>query len=308
MKPARWWMVAVVAVALGCPASEDTPSGGDEGPADDEGNDTEASAGSAESTMGGSDPTMTSTSGNDNGGSSDPSGPQDSGEDEGQSFVVPPDGGSANECDPKAQDCPDGQKCTAWANDGGTFWNANRCVAITGENVAGDPCMVEGSGVSGVDDCGLGNICMYTNEENFGTCIAFCQGENEDCDPGSVCAIYNDGVLPICLVSCDPLIQNCPELQACIDTPNGAFICFTDASGEAGMAGDPCPEEHGENSCDPGMWCGAGTSGCDAVNCCTPYCDLGDGGCVAPNECLSFFGEGNAPPGYENVGVCIVPN
>jgi hypothetical protein len=300
------WLVVAMAILCACSSTEatSTDEGAGEGAEDDDatsGPDT----GGVESAPATSGATMTSTSGPD--ATSNPGSAEESGDDEGQSFVVPPDGGSANECDPKVQDCPDGQKCTAWANDGGTFWNANRCVAITGEGVEGDPCLVEGSGVSGVDDCATGYICMYTNEKNIGTCIAFCEGESEDCNPGSVCAIYNDGVLPICLVSCDPLLQNCPEMQSCIDTPNGAFICFTDASGETGLAGDPCPAEHGENSCDPGLWCGAGASGCEAVNCCTPYCDLGDPTCASPNECISFFGEGNAPPGYEEVGVCIVP-
>jgi hypothetical protein len=256
----------------------------------------------------GSNPTATSTSGNDEGSgeAGDPSADETAG-DEGMSFVIPPDGGGANECDPKAQDCPDGEKCTAWANDGGTFWNANRCVDVSGVGVGGDLCMVEGSDVSGIDDCDVGFICMNTNEENIGTCIQFCTGDNEDCEMDNVCAIYNDGVLPICLVGCDPLLQNCPEQQECIDTPNGAFICFTDASGEAGAAGDACPASDGENSCDPGMWCGSGAFGCEDVNCCTPYCDLTDPVCGSPNECVAFFGEGNAPPGYEDVGVCILP-
>ena len=168
--------------------------------------------------------------------------------------------------------------------------------------------MVEGNGVSGLDDCDVGFICMNTNEENIGTCIAFCTGEDEDCGNGEVCAIYNDGVLPICLQGCDPLLQNCSEGQSCIDTPNQTFICFTDASGEAGAEGDPCPPEHGENSCDPGMWCGAGSSGCDDVNCCTPFCDTDADDCTSPNECVSFFGTPDAaPPGFETVGVCVLP-
>jgi hypothetical protein len=168
--------------------------------------------------------------------------------------------------------------------------------------------MVEGGGVSGFDDCAKGFICLNVNMDGIGTCTAFCQGEDEDCSPGEVCAIYNDGVLPICLVGCDPLLQNCPPNQACIDTPNGQFICFTDASGDAGAQGDPCPPEHGENSCDPGMWCGPGASGCADVNCCTAYCDLDSPNCVSPDECVSFYGDpGAAPPGYESVGVCVLP-
>ncbi len=226
----------------------------------------------------------------------------------GGGFVMMPDAGSANECDPTVQDCPRGEKCTAWANDGGTFWNATRCVEVSGANVAGDECMVEGSGVSGIDDCDVGHICLNTNEDNIGQCIAFCAGDDLMCPSGDACAIYNDGVLPLCLQGCDPLLQDCPEGQACIDTPNQTFICFSDASGAAGADGDPCPPADGENSCDPGQWCGPNSAGCADVNCCTPYCDLSNPVCAAPDECISFFGEvGAAPPGFEDVGVCVLP-
>lgn len=232
----------------------------------------------------------------------------DSEGEDGISFVLRPDGGGINECDPKIQDCDEGEKCTAWSNDGGTFWNANRCVEVGGTGVAGDSCVVEGGGVSGMDDCDVGHICLNTNEDNVGTCIKFCAGSDDDCTAGNVCAIYNDGVLPICLVGCDPLLQDCGELESCIDTPNQTFICFTDASGAAGAAGDACPSEHGENSCDPGNWCGPGAAGCQDVNCCTPFCDLDADDCNAPNVCVSFYGDPNsAPPGYAAVGVCVLP-
>lgn len=300
-------LLALIPLLFGCAADEETSVDDGDGPGQaSDGGDAEGGSG-----------LFTSGGGGDDGGgegpgsattSSDPTATSDDGDDDGGGgFVQDPDGGAANECDPRTQDCPEGQKCTAWSNDGGTFWNANRCVEVSGEGVDGDPCMIEGGGVSGIDDCAKGFICMNTDEEGIGTCIKFCQGSDEDCAPGNVCAVYNDGVLPICLVGCDPLLQECPPGQACIDTPNQSFICFTDASGEAGADGDPCPPADGENSCDPGMWCGPGSNGCMDVNCCTPYCDLSDPICTAPDECVTFFGEGAAPPGFENVGVCVLP-
>ncbi len=226
------------------------------------------------------------------------------------SFVEQPDGGLGNECDPRLQDCMDGERCTAWANDGGTFWNENKCVEVTGNGVAGDTCMLEGGGVSGVDDCAKGFICMNADENSIGACVKFCTGEDSDCDPGFICAIYNDGVLPICLDECHPLLQDCPTAQACIDTPNGNFICFSDASGAGGLDGDPCPPEHGENSCDPGMWCGPGSAGCTDPKCCTAYCDVtaGTDPCPSPDQCISFYADpSNAPPMYQDVGVCVTP-
>lgn len=293
----KW--VLVLGLVWGCTGTNDEAKGEDGSPSTS-GDSTDD--GHSSSPGDSADPSDDATS-NDTGGSS---GAEDDDADDSVGFVAPPDSGTG-ECDPKEQDCPKGEKCTAWANDGGTFWNATRCVPETGTGVTGDSCTVEGGGVSGIDDCAKGHICMNTDQEGIGTCIQFCQGQNEDCAPGQVCAIYNDGVLPICLVGCDPLLQNCPPGQACIDTPNQSFICFSDASGEAGADGDPCPPQHGENSCDPGMWCGPGSAGCVDVNCCTPYCDLGDPKCTPPDECVSFFDEGNAPPGFENVGVCVIP-
>ncbi len=226
----------------------------------------------------------------------------------GGGFIMTPDGGGASECNPTLQDCPRGEKCTAWANDGGTFWNATRCVEVSGNNLAGDSCLVEGNGVSGLDDCDVGHICLNTDDQNVGVCVAFCAGKELQCASGDACAVYNDGVLPLCLPGCDPLLQDCPAGQACIDTPNQTFICFSDASGAAGADGDPCPPSDGENSCDPGQWCGPNSAGCMDVNCCTPYCDLSSPVCIAPDECVSFYGDPSAaPPGFEDVGVCVLP-
>ncbi len=296
--PVAWIAAALVA---GC-----APSVGDADTTGADGGGSTSLADGSTGTGGGSMSTTASMT-----GTPSDTGEQDSsgGVDSGQVFVVPPDGGGgASECDPRVQDCPRGQKCSAWANDGGTFWNATRCIDVGGRGVAGDTCTTEGGGVSGIDDCAAGFICLNTDQNGQGTCVEFCQGDNRDCGPGDVCAIYNDGVLPICLVGCDPLLQDCPMTQSCIDTPNGQFICFSDASGNAGLDGDACPPDDGENSCDPGLWCGPGSSGCDSVNCCTPYCDLADPQCMSPDVCTSFYGDpDSAPPGFEDVGVCVLP-
>ena len=301
MSPRRVHLVwlPLVALAAGCGGKGSGDGGGDgtsgasAGPG--------ATASTSTTTGGGAGP-RTGTSGTSTSTSTGPGGGS-------AGFVAEPDGGPGNECDPRAQDCPDGEKCTAWANDGGNVWNANKCVPVMGTGIAGDDCTVEGGGVSGIDDCDVGYICMYTDENNQGVCVQFCTGMDGDCAPGFVCAVYNDGVLPICLDACDPLLQDCPQGQACIDTPNGTFICFSDASGQMGGLGDPCPVQDGENSCDPGFWCGQGAAECQSPKCCIPYCDLNDPApCNPPNQCVSFYGDpGAAPPEYADVGVCIIP-
>ena len=71
------------------------------------------------------------------------------------SFITPPDGGGGvKECDVWTQDCPPGQKCMPWADNGSSSWNATKCSPVDANpGKEGDPCTVEGSAVSGVDSC-----------------------------------------------------------------------------------------------------------------------------------------------------------
>jgi hypothetical protein len=69
-------------------------------------------------------------------------------------------GGQTYECDLWKQDCPPGEKCMPWANDGGGSWNATRCTPLAEDpRQPGEPCTVEGSGVSGRDDCDIRAMC-----------------------------------------------------------------------------------------------------------------------------------------------------
>jgi hypothetical protein len=182
----------------------------------------------------------------------------------------------------------------------------------------GDPCTVEGSGVSGLDDCDIGAMCWDVDPEtNMGTCVGFCGGSDTDptCeDPDTTCVIANNGVLILCLQVCDPLLQECPEGQACYPV-NTDFACAPDASGpDLGAYGDPCEYI---NACDPGLFCGdaaivpdcAGASGC-----CSEFCDIEDpqgaaqcSGAGGGQDCTPWYAEGDAPPGFEQVGACSIP-
>lgn len=145
-----------------------------------------------------------------------------------------PDGGpSPFECDIFDQDCPEGEKCTAWGSSGGA-WNATRCVPVVDNpGQPGDDCTVEGSAVSGVDDCDIGSMCWNVDSEtNMGRCIALCIGDaaNPMCaDPDATCSITNDGSLVLCLLSCDPVLQDCSEGEGCYPVDD-AFVCSPDSS------------------------------------------------------------------------------
>lgn len=257
--------------------------------------------------------TGSATTGADDGGSSGSDG----------GFISEPDGGgSAIECDVFAQDCPDGEKCSAWANDGGSSWNATRCSPVDpNPDQPGDACTVEGSGVSGIDSCDKGAMCWDVDPEtNEGTCVALCTGSADapECEGTTFCVIANDGVLNICLEPCDPLLQVCPDGQACYPYSTEGFLCAPDASGpDQGAIGDPCEFL---NACDLGGACInpmlASSPECQgAAGCCAPFCDLDDAEADTTCQtqtggaetCQPWFEEGMEIPGFENVGICALP-
>ncbi|MCH9686248.1 MAG: ribulose phosphate epimerase [Deltaproteobacteria bacterium] len=238
--------------------------------------------------------------------------------DEGGGFLPDPDGGTDFECDLFAQGCPAGEKCMPWANDGSGVWNAARCSPVA-RNPAqpGDPCMVEGSATSGIDDCDFGSMCWDVDPKtNVGTCVAMCTGSYNEpfCeDPSTQCQIGSSGVIILCLFACSPLIQDCPRTQACYPV-NDNWECVPDASGYMGAYGDACEFI---NVCDPGLVClgSDATPGCPSnVGCCTEICDVSDPegddqctGAVQGQTCQSWSEPGAARPGYEDVGVCAIP-
>ena len=237
----------------------------------------------------------------------------DPGEDDSTSTTMTPDMGVPGPCDTYDPDCPAGFKCTAYADDGGSAWNAMFCLPLDPDPVGvGEACEVEGDGVSGIDDCDAGSMCWGVDPDTLeGECVAFCGGTADDptCDAGHLCVISNGGVLNLCQPYCDPLLQDCADGDACYPVEE-AFICAPDASGEGGAYGDPCEYI---NVCDPGLAC-IGVDfvpGCNGdAGCCSPFCALSDPG-VCPGggqECLAWFDDGAAPtPALQDVGVCAVP-
>ena len=228
-------------------------------------------------------------------------------------FIEEKDGWGDPECDIFAQDCPPGEKCMPWANDGGGSWNATRCSPIDeNPDPVGEPCTVEGSGVSGIDSCVAGSMCWDVDPDTLeGYCVAFCTGDeaNPMCeDPTTTCVLGSDGPLALCIPNCNPLEQACPAGDGCYPV-NDTFNCVPDASGDAGAAGDECEYI---NVCDPGTACLSAEVVPDcpgAFGCCSAFCDLtvDPPPCLPGQECTPWYEAGQAPPGYENVGICALP-
>jgi len=307
-----WPMRVVLGLALGACGTVDagdSESGAMPGEDDAEGDGMEGPV---------SDGPVDPTAGDDE--APDPTdGPSDDGatDEGGCNFLCPLDGGSGVfECDMFAQDCPEGEKCMPWANDGGNAWNATRCSPIDeSPGQAGDECEVEGSGVSGLDDCDIATMCWDVDPEtNMGTCAAMCSGDESNplCeDPDTACINVNDGAIVLCLPLCDPLLQDCPDGQACYGIDE-SFTCVPDASGEMGVYGDPCEFI---NACDPGLFCANadGVPGCAGTQgCCSEFCDLDDptgdaqcSGSAGGQSCVTW--SETPQPGLESVGACVIP-
>jgi hypothetical protein len=314
-------MCAMLSIA-GCAEDKSKGNGMSPPPGQDDGQDDGADDGDT----GGPDGGDTGDDGQSD-GDGDGTGPTgddgDTGTDTDGVFIQQPDGGGEDiECDVWAQDCPDDEKCMPWANDGGSSWNATKCSPLDqNPKQPGDDCSVEGSGVSGVDDCDVASMCWDVDPEtNVGYCVSFCGGTADapTCeDPETVCAIYNDGVLPLCLFGCDPLLQDCPNDDLCVPAPGAdqGFVCVLDASGEEGQFQDPCEYV---NVCDPGLFCANAdvVPGCQgSLGCCSEFCDLTDpdpnaacSGAGQGQECVPWFEEGQTPPGLEHVGACVIPS
>ncbi len=227
----------------------------------------------------------------------------------GCNFICEPDMGEASTCDIFAQDCGPGEKCNAWAEGGGSSWNATKCVPVDADpDGIGEPCTVEGGGVSGIDSCVKGAMCFGVGDDNMGTCIeqCSCSADNPVCTTqNTTCSITNEGVLALCLSICDPLdVGACGGGDVCISSGE-FFICVIDASGDAGGVGDNCQFA---NACDPGLFCGSNSGafpGCDDVGCCTPFCELTAPQCPQGTACAAWYEEGTAPKCFDDVGACV---
>jgi hypothetical protein len=186
------------------------------------------------------------------------------------------------ECDLWAQDCPEDEKCMPWANDGGNLWNATKCSPLAAEPAAnGEPCVVEGSGVSGIDDCGPRAMCWGVDPlTNEGICAPLCSGfeGSPACPVGLECTIAFDIPLIVCLPPCDPLAPTCAADEVCsalahTSTSELRFACQPLPPFEPQPYGSVCG---GVQICDVGLTCVAAeyVPGCADVDCCTQLGDV----------------------------------
>lgn len=321
----RSFLALFVLLACG-PKSPGSDDVGDDtsasGPAADDGSTSEPAATTAASATSLPPAATTTTAGGtevDLDTTSPPPGSSSGGDDptfDSGTFLIPYDGGPHPDlCDIWAQDCPDGEKCTPYADDGGSTWNSVTCRPVAPDPAqVGEPCTAE-DGLSGVDTCDLGLFCWDLDVNLEGTCTALCTGSPEapECaPPNTFCAISGDGVLSLCLDNCDPLAPACDADEVCVQIWSDEFGCVLDASGDAGKVHDPCEYL---NACDLGLLCVPSETAaveCDAdlaTGCCQPYCDLDEPNpCTGVGQtCVPFYENGDGPPEHQDLGVCALP-
>lgn len=103
---------------------------------------------------------------------------------------------------------------------------------------------------------------------------------------------------------CHPLSQNCPPGFGCYPAGQQSGFSCAEAPETGGGYGDPCQFV---NSCSPGFSCVSAeiSPGCAmGFGCCSPYCDTEQDSCGGTASCTAYFSEGEAPPGFETVGLC----
>ena len=254
------------------------------------------------------------------------------------SFIAMPDvpPGSMH-CNPlDATPCPEGQKCSATADErlnNIIFLSEPTCLPILGDQKKGELCDLGEMPVDGLDDC-ADTLCFsaplgYGEPGEPGICVEFC-GTGYYPDPSqSFCDDPNDFCyqvgcqecgLTLCLPTCDPLAPNCPDGQVCLfsySLREQGFMCQAPEEPLPGV-GEPCDWTY---KCTPDSWCvpfdEVATPCGDSEVCCTPLCDLD-----APNTCPGGamgevcrpffetpFDPADDPWGvqYNHLGYCALP-
>ncbi len=211
------------------------------------------------------------------------------------------DGGTGNqcfpgECDPVAQDCPEGSKCAYMRQGSAT---ERRCVP-EGTVEEGGACQSTATPEGDFyDTCRAGLHCTDQPGEDGGVvffCRRFCH-EDARCTALQACVevlrFQGSEELPrVCgepEPRCDLLSRDCASPRGCYPTPSSGAVCVTAGTMEDGT---PCTYS---NDCQPGSACVRGGAGLECRRLCR-Y-PTGAPGCT----------QGHCEPlrGYTDTGACV---
>lgn len=234
-------------------------------------------------------------------------------------FLCPPDATHPEaQCDPIAQDCPAGQKCVWYVPPGGQQRReAARCIEVTGDAVAYEPCTLPtGIGSAITDDCGPDSYCLEVyGTADHGYCAPFYRDEGYPCQDylPAIPALENGSEFPsACLhYECHPFVQDtCPPFFQCTYYP--AFLYGTNMCWYVPPEADlPLGAECDYGECGEGELCVPAelTAGCTGERCCTQWCDLNAPACDDPaTQCELFpVWDSGTIPEFEWLGACVLP-
>ena len=218
------------------------------------------------------------------------------------------------ECSVYDQDCEAGFKCVPLVDAGAGSWSLVRCTPVADDpKDLGEVCTVKGRVSDGVDDCERGLVCWDLDPNTQqGRCAEVVLGNEHGpvcTDPRAMPNLVFDSPIALCLPGCDPVDPSaCPDGQACLprDDAPSRFSCAPESSGDLGKAWDPCDDVV---DCNPGLTCvdDIHLPTCPTSRCCTPYCEHPNPDCQEGFSCVPWYAGNEAPPGFENVGVCRLP-
>ncbi len=195
-----------------------------------------------------------------------------------------------------------------------------RCIA---SESFGDGCLETYACVDGMSvftrDLGDGIFEWFTLPAPCGAAVLDYEECRYDGSDAAPCACLCEGLGGSDAEPCNPLGTACPDAQGtsqeCEPTASGeSWICVPQFAGTSPGYGDECwPEDSPAVACTGQTIClpaeGLGVADCDGGDgggCCTQLCDL-DAGASCPDDgqiCSPFYTDGDAPVGYERVGVC----
>jgi hypothetical protein len=192
-------------------------------------------------------------------------------------------------CDPVAQDCPAGLKCSLIPGASAGEPAEPGCVEDTGDLGPMQSCTPATPTIP--DACERGLVCRGETDPH---CLEFCASDPTDtCGPGTICAfdVDLDGDLFVdvqfCALECDPLAQDCPDSStACYPSRRGT-VCAPEGAGDVPVGeGGYCPYA---NACAEGLGCFGSGSDWSCYRLCDPY----DGvpGCGSGQSCVRVENE-----------------
>lgn len=216
------------------------------------------------------------------------------------------------QCDPLADECPDGEKCV-WYVDTGLVLrrDAARCIPVAGDVPPFHPCTLpNGTGPDITDDCDASSYCLDVHgNPDRGFCAPYIVESDCSAYPGSQFAMENGSSFPAaCLVyDCDPRDPAaCAEGMSCMHYPAflyGSRMCWFAPDDAALPTWSACEYATG---CGDGRLCldDAYLEGCVGDRCCTQWCDIDAPSCDDPSLACERY------PTWDDestLGACVTP-